>query len=71
MEQYKLLNLNGEYVKLYVTTNQTLPKLLKNSGSLVVFHDINYNNYWVIIILVFHIKKITIMELIKLIIIVK
>ena len=45
MEQHKLLNLNGEYVKLYVTTNQTLPKLLKNSGSLVVFHDINYNKY--------------------------
>ena len=48
MEQYSLLKLNGEYVKLYVTTNPNLPRLVKNSGSLVVYHDlysdINLNN---------------------------
>lgn len=48
MEQYSLLKLNGEYVKLYVSTNPNLPRLVKNSGSLVVYHDlysdININN---------------------------
>ena len=38
-EQTKLLKLNGEYLKLYVTTNSTLPKLVKNSGSMVIYHD--------------------------------
>jgi len=35
----KLLKLNNEYVKLYITTNKNLPELLKNSGSLIVYHD--------------------------------
>ena len=35
----KLIKINGEYVKLYVTTNNTLPKLLKNTGSLIVYHQ--------------------------------
>ena len=34
----KLLKLNNEYVKLYITSNETLPELLKNSGSLIVYH---------------------------------
>lgn len=37
--QNKLIRIDGEYVKLYVTTNKTLPKLLKNTGSLIVYHD--------------------------------
>lgn len=37
--QNKLIKIDGEYVKLYVTTNKTLPKLLKNTGSLIVYHD--------------------------------
>lgn len=37
--QNKLVKIDGEYVKLYVTTNKTLPKLLKNTGSLIVYHD--------------------------------
>lgn len=40
MEQYNLLKLNGEYVKLYISTNPNLPRLVKNSGSLVVYHDL-------------------------------
>ena len=37
--QNKFIKIDGEYVKLYVTTNKTLPKLLKNTGSLIVYHD--------------------------------
>ena len=42
----KLLKLDGEKIKLYITKNSSLPRLLKNSGSLIVFQDqqreINY-----------------------------
>ena len=38
-DKNKLVKIDGEYVKLYVTTNKTLPKLLKNTGSLIVYHD--------------------------------
>lgn len=38
-QQDKFIKINGEYVKLYVTTNSTLPKLLKNTGSLIVYHQ--------------------------------
>ena len=41
MDKNKLLKLDGEYVKLYVTKNTSLPKLLKNSGSLIVLNDDN------------------------------
>lgn len=34
-------NLNGEYVKFYTTTNKQLPELLKNSGSIIIYTDIN------------------------------
>lgn len=36
-----LLNVNGEYVKFYVTTNSNIPYILKNSGSIVIYHDKN------------------------------
>ena len=35
----KLLKLNNEYVKLYITSNKELPELLKNSGSLIVYRE--------------------------------
>lgn len=42
----KLLKINGEYVKFYVTTNSQLHKLLANSGAAVIYHEsttgINY-----------------------------
>lgn len=34
------INLNGEYVKFYYTTNKVLPDLLKNTGALVVYNNI-------------------------------
>lgn len=36
-----LLNINGEYVKFYITTNSNIPYILKNSGSIVIYHDKN------------------------------
>ena len=39
-----LLKLNNEYVKLYITLNSNLPELLKNSGSLIVYHNDKANN---------------------------
>lgn len=46
MNNDKLLKLDGEKIKLYVTKSKTLPKLLKNSGSLIVLHDDDDNtNY--------------------------
>lgn len=44
-QQNKFIKIDGEYVKLYVTTNQTLPKLLKNTGSLIVYHKETDDNY--------------------------
>lgn len=38
MNSFNLIKINNEYVKFYVTTNSQLPKLMKNSGSLVVLH---------------------------------
>lgn len=35
----KLLKINGEYVKFYVTTNSQLHKLLANSGAAVIYHE--------------------------------
>ena len=35
-----LNNINGEYVKFYYTTNKVLPDLLKNTGALVVYNNI-------------------------------
>lgn len=35
----KLLKINGEYVKFYVTTNYKLPQLLANSGAAVIYHE--------------------------------
>lgn len=43
-QENKLIKIDGEYVKLYVTTNVTLPKLLKNTGSLIVYHEEENNN---------------------------
>lgn len=34
-----LTNLEGEYIKFYVTTNSQLPQLLKNSGSMVIYQN--------------------------------
>ena len=44
----QILNINGQYIKFFVTTNATLPTILKNSGSAVVHHDVNteYNSIW-------------------------
>ena len=43
-----ILKINGQYVKFYVTTNATLPAILKNTGDAVVHHDVNtqYNSIW-------------------------
>lgn len=39
--------INGEYVKFYVTTNSSLPGLLKDTGGIVIYHDtasqVNYS----------------------------
>jgi len=35
----KLLNINGEYIKFYVTTNDKLSKLLANSGAAIIYHN--------------------------------
>ena len=45
----QILNINGQYIKFFVTTNATLPAILKNSGSAVVHHDVNteYNSIWI------------------------
>lgn len=43
-QQNKFVKIDGEYVKLYVTTNSTLPKLLKNTGSLIVYHKATNDN---------------------------
>lgn len=44
----QILNINGQYIKFFVTTNATLPAILKNSGSAVVHHNVNtdYNSIW-------------------------
>lgn len=36
-----LFNINGEYVKFYITTNSNIPAILKNSGSIVIYNDKN------------------------------
>ena len=33
-----ILKVNGEYVKFYVTTNSTMPRVLRNTGALTVVH---------------------------------
>ena len=45
----QILKINGQYAKLYVTTNSTLPEILKNSGSMIVYHnaDNNFNSLWI------------------------
>ncbi len=45
----QILNINGQYIKFFVTTNASLPAILKNSGSAVIHHDVNteYNSIWI------------------------
>jgi len=45
----QLLNINGQYIKFFVTTNATLPTILKNSGAAVVHHNkqTEYNSIWI------------------------
>ena len=45
MANDKLLNLDGEKLQLYITKSKHLPKLLKNSGSLIVYKDEDLEHY--------------------------